>query len=503
MSGDEISVLHVIHCLTVGGASRAMAALAEEQAREPGANIAILSLTPANRAAAAELPRHIELIDGHGWAGVRESIARAAIVHVHAWNAPQTYQLLRMALPASRLLLWYHVAGRAVPQLIPRAFAARASEVAVACSAAVSGSGFAGARLPEVVLPTRDLSRFARVRPRAHDGVVAGHVGSLDGVRIPPGLLTAYADPRLEGVRFAFAGTGEAEASLRGEAKVSGIDQRVSWLGHVPDIEQALAGFDLFCAPIGPGAYSSSDLSIMEAMAAGVPPVVLSPEGTSDLVTDGVDGLVTGNMEAYIGAVARLAADAPLRRRLGAAARERALHSFHPSCTAAAFARIYERMLREPKCELPAMPPLDAPRGIPLSPGAEAFIFSLDGTCPAFVESVAASSRAEADAADERIALLPAPYWTIATGGLGHYRSRYPRDPWLAYWWALRQAATGRRAKALAELRRAQLHGLAAARSEPFEAALLASLRGAPMPGGPAWLSGRQGTGRETVLSGG
>jgi glycosyltransferase involved in cell wall biosynthesis len=71
-------------------------------------------------------------------------------------------------------------------------------------------------------------------------------------------------------------------------------------------------------------------MAAREAMAHGRPVVATAVGGLRDAIEDDVTGLLVppGDVTALRGALERLLADAELRRRLGAAARERARSSF-------------------------------------------------------------------------------------------------------------------------------------------------------------------------------
>ena len=89
-----------------------------------------------------------------------------------------------------------------------------------------------------------------------------------------------------------------------------------------------LAGSDVFTLS---SRHEGLPISLLEAMALGLPPVVTAvganAVGVADkVVTDGVTGVVVepGRPDLLAGAYVRLARDDDLRRRLGDAAAERA-----------------------------------------------------------------------------------------------------------------------------------------------------------------------------------
>jgi phosphatidylinositol alpha 1,6-mannosyltransferase len=89
-------------------------------------------------------------------------------------------------------------------------------------------------------------------------------------------------------------------------------------------LAQAYASSDIFLFPSDTESFGNVTL---EAMASGLPAVCADATGSRSLVKDGVTGFLApvGNGEAFFGHVATLAADESLRRRMGAAARTRAL----------------------------------------------------------------------------------------------------------------------------------------------------------------------------------
>jgi len=90
------------------------------------------------------------------------------------------------------------------------------------------------------------------------------------------------------------------------------------------DLAIAYASSDVFLFPSDTETFGAVTL---EAMASGLPAVCADATGSRCLVTPGVTGFLapTGDIDAFEGPVRRLAVDADLRTRMGAAARERAL----------------------------------------------------------------------------------------------------------------------------------------------------------------------------------
>jgi glycosyltransferase involved in cell wall biosynthesis len=84
---------------------------------------------------------------------------------------------------------------------------------------------------------------------------------------------------------------------------------------------------------------------IVEGMAAGAAVVATAGGGPSELVRDGVDGLLVpaDDVDALARALQQLASDPDLRRRLGESGRRRAAELTDPDTVGAAVAAVHER----------------------------------------------------------------------------------------------------------------------------------------------------------------
>jgi glycosyltransferase involved in cell wall biosynthesis len=125
----------------------------------------------------------------------------------------------------------------------------------------------------------------------------------------------------------------------------------VRWAGEVPSVAPWLRAADIALCPLLEG--SGTSLKTVEYLAAGLA-LVSTPVGVRGLeVRDGEQALVVG-VEDFPAAVARLAGDAELRARLGAAARRHAEALFSWRAIGAAAAAALEDLARRRDRELRA-----------------------------------------------------------------------------------------------------------------------------------------------------
>ena len=117
-------------------------------------------------------------------------------------------------------------------------------------------------------------------------------------------------------------------------------------LGYRNDAPALTAACDVFVLPSTK--REGLARSLIEAMAYGVAPVVTDCGGSPELVVDGVSGIVVPvrDVPALAAALKRLHDDPELRRRMGAAARERIRNDFRIEDTIAKTLELYRSLVR-------------------------------------------------------------------------------------------------------------------------------------------------------------
>jgi len=121
---------------------------------------------------------------------------------------------------------------------------------------------------------------------------------------------------------------------------------RTTWLGHRDDLPELYAAMDVFALP----SYREGiPRTLMEASAMGLPVVASNIRGCREVLKDGVTGILVEprTVEPLAEAVLRLADDASLRARLGAAGRAHIVAAFDAPVVLDRLAAYYRRIVQD------------------------------------------------------------------------------------------------------------------------------------------------------------
>lgn len=136
-------------------------------------------------------------------------------------------------------------------------------------------------------------------------------------------LLSAFQQVRKESTQFSWQlkliGTGEGRSRYEAMAHELGIDQAAEFLGQVDDPSLLLPQNDVFVLPSRSEGMSNA---LLEAMAAGLPCIATDIAGNNEVISQEENGLLVqpDDHNDLAAAMAFLATDGGLRRRLGQAA---------------------------------------------------------------------------------------------------------------------------------------------------------------------------------------
>lgn len=210
---------------------------------------------------------------------------------------------------------------------------------------------------PVTIVPNGvELNRFYKSDGREQreryglraDDLLLVYTGRLAPEKNLPFLLKAFCG-LLEAVPNAhllLVGDGPERETLEEQALDSGSGERLHFVGRVPydELPSYLALCDVF---VTASVSEVHPLSVIEAMAAGLPVMGIQSVGVGDTVKDGVSGYLSSeDLAAFTAKLTRLCLDESARRRMGQQAREES-QRYDIQRTTDEMLKHYERLSRE------------------------------------------------------------------------------------------------------------------------------------------------------------
>ncbi len=148
---------------------------------------------------------------------------------------------------------------------------------------------------------------------------------------------------KLPGVHLLFCGVGEETDLLQSLAKELDMADRVRFLGFRKDVPALLRASDVFCFP---SLQEGLPVSLMEAMAAGLPCAVSRVRGNRDLIREGEGGMLRlpRDIDGFAEDMDRMLKDPALRRAMGERNR-RVIEAYGLEATREQMAALYRQQL--------------------------------------------------------------------------------------------------------------------------------------------------------------
>jgi glycosyltransferase involved in cell wall biosynthesis len=216
-------------------------------------------------------------------------------------------------------------------------------------------AGAVDARGTRVILNGIDVDAYARdaacrERIRRSLGVpaaapVAGIVARLTPAKDHVNLFEAFVRVRrsLPDARLVVVGDGELRDDLHRAVRERALDDAVIFTGRRDDVADVLSAIDVFVLS---SATEGLALTLIEAMAAGLPVVATRVGGNTEVVVEGETGRIVPPRDAaaLAAALTETLSDAAGAREMGARGRRRAREKFGIAAMTEQYRALYDRI---------------------------------------------------------------------------------------------------------------------------------------------------------------
>jgi glycosyltransferase involved in cell wall biosynthesis len=354
---NEIRLLVSSRAETIGGAEHTLATLLRNLDERFAVSLVTASAEIADLLAAARTPRRVMVVPkDDGSQDSRASLARLRvafgadhphIIHVNRtwlWDRPADITAATMVRGAKVVVVEHteSLPGRSRRQRQFRRLLSDRVDALVAVSNLSARQAERHIGLPFGTVRTihNGVEPIAPLPPERPFGrpVRIGAVGRLSwekGFEYVPPVIAALPD-----TEALLVGDGPDLEKLSRLAIAEGVAERFRMTGWQDDVGEWFPRFDLL---LSPSRSEGLPLAVLQAMMLGVPVVATAVGGLPEAIDDHETGILVppADVEAMAAAIDELIVDDGLRRRIAAAARERAERDFSAPEMARSFEALY------------------------------------------------------------------------------------------------------------------------------------------------------------------
>ena len=298
---------------------------------------------PMRLASLARYARGFDLVLTYNWGGFDAVMARRwfggppLVHHEDGFNADEAGTLNRKRNLYRRLGL-----GAAFALVVP---SARLEGIAR------EAWGRAPVRIPNGVPVANFAAPPAMEIPgleRRPGEILIGTVAGLRPVKNLPRLVRAFGAMQARAARLVIVGEGPESERIAAEARARGVAARLLMPGFLADPAGWIGHFDIFALSSDSEQFP---ISLIEAMAAGLPAVATAVGDVAEIVSADNRPLIVDPEDeaAFAAALDSLAERADLRKAIGRANREKAAAEFDEKAMIARYGRLYGQAIGRPE----------------------------------------------------------------------------------------------------------------------------------------------------------
>lgn len=338
-----MNILHIAAHLG-GGAGKAISGIAIQGQRDFSDTHRIILLQEPEKSG------YVRECQSHGvsvsvWNGDTAPLRWADVIMVSWWNHPVMAQFLRdfpeIFVP---VILWSHVNGCHYPML-PYQFVNAFDGVLFTSPYSLENPMWTDAEREQIREHSElvwGIGQFApeqtapKTEYRCQDGFTVGYAGTLNYGKLHPEFVRyckAVCD-RVPAARFVMA--GDRDQALERDVRQAGLEDRFVFPGYVADVPALMRSFDVFGYLLNPEHYGTTENVLLEAMACGVPVVVLR-QNVEQFIVPTEAGYLVETSRQYAECMNRLRRDQTLRERLGRGARAHVIERYSAAENTARF----------------------------------------------------------------------------------------------------------------------------------------------------------------------
>lgn len=287
---------------------------------------------------------------------IQKEIGTSDILQVEWWHHPLTMKFMFDYLQTNtcRFIVWSHISGCNYP-CTPASFVKLPEKFIFASPYSFENPSWSETErseikdLASVVVSSSGNFPKEPVAKTYHHGFNIGYIGFLNYNKTNPDFVKYCSAIDIPEVCFTVVGDTAFGDELISDVKKAEMWNKFNFTGYSTNVSRELSTFDVFGCLLNNQHTGTAENSLLEAMAAGVPPVILNQCSEKYTVKDGETGLVVNSIDEYANAMRYLYQNPKVRLKIGENASRYIKEQFSINITVLGLEQIYSRVLMTSK----------------------------------------------------------------------------------------------------------------------------------------------------------
>lgn len=303
-----ITILHITPHLG-GGVGKALVSLVEGSIENNVKHIFLLLEEPEKKTSCYQLQAlGCQIVICPEYDLAVELIKKADIVQLEWWDHPATFQFLcTHDLPPMRLLVWCHQSGL-FPPLIPYGFIDHSHRLVFTsrCSLEIPYLSTIDPSCREkiaIVSSGIGLSEQPERKEKTTHSLNACYIGTFNFSKLHPNYVEFLDAVPFPGFSVTMVGDDINREILQNQCIDKNKPNLLYFSGYIADISSVLATSDIFPYLLNPTHYGTAENALLEAMSAGVVPIVLNNPCEMAIIDHMNTGLIVEDIDGFSSAV--------------------------------------------------------------------------------------------------------------------------------------------------------------------------------------------------------
>ena len=270
------------------------------------------------------------------------------IIHIDWWSHPLQFLLLKkLSNIKSRFLFWIHISGISNP-LIPQKLYQLGIPVIFSSDCSIDSKTekilkYYGCDYT-TIKSNGDLSYIKKKSPKENQFKLA-YIGSQNFSKLHPHILKTIAQLPDEYKPISFFGN----TLLKNEVKKLRLQNDIIFKGFKENLHEYYDDIDILIYLLNPLHYGTSENSLLEAMSAGIIPIVLNNKCEKIIVKNNYSGIVIREISELKHALDKLINSYALRVKLSKNCSNYVKLNFDIKTTSLKFKNIYSSLIKKNK----------------------------------------------------------------------------------------------------------------------------------------------------------